>query len=408
MVDIPIPPRSRVLQHDVAPLQFDYTRHAAICGATTEGRITPNVFQRFLLSSALSKATDVTLQSDAQPRIEINGLLFKLAGRQWSSTEIEGVLSETYGAESGVAEIRSRKALDFSYEIPCDSTRRRRFRVNATGIHGQGGFGIELTFRLLPDSPPSSVEVGLSPKEIELMTPQSGLVVFAGSTGSGKSSTMAAVARHHLQNKDRQVKIVDIQAPIEFTFENITTETDQSASLIGQSEIGRHLPDFASGVRSALRRNPHIIMVGEARDRETIAATLEAALTGHLVYTTAHAGSVNDCIRRVLASFPAKERDHRASDLSACLQFVMVQRLLPRSGTIGRVAVREWISFSRGAGAKLLTTPPKQWSRFILNCMRSTGDDQKFKVHRKTFAESAIELFHRGAISNATFNEFVD
>ena len=389
-------------QAEIGPLRLDRFRHTACCGLAAGKRITPARFRHFLLSAAAAKASDVTLQTDAQPRIEIEGNLFKLEGRPWSGTEIEELMEESYGAASGSAEIRGQKALDYSYEIPAGPGRRQRFRVNATGIYVQGGFGMELTFRVLPDDPPHVSEVGLTDAEIELMTPGRGLVIVAGATGSGKSTTLAALARHHLEDSGRRVKIVDIQAPIEFTYSRVIGKEAGSSSLIGQSEIGRHLPDFAAGVRSALRRKPHIIMVGESRDRETIAASLEAALTGHLVYTTAHAGSVHDCVRRLLASFPASEREHRAGDLGACLQFVTVQRLLPRSSGTGRTAMREWMSFSQGAGSAMLSLPSRKWPRFILNCMAGKGSGRRFQGDTRTFEQSASVLAADGLISAET------
>ncbi len=406
MTDCPGPWRDLKTQTGIKPLRLDRRLQTAGCGLGSAKRITPVTFRRFMLSAALAGASDVTLQTDAQPRIETEGALFRLDGRAWSGTEIEDLLEETYGAASGAAEIRGQKTLDYSYEIPSGPGRRQRYRVNATGIHGPGGFGIEITFRTLPDDPPHVSEIGLTSAEIDLMTPRSGLVIVAGATGSGKSTTLAALIRHHLQNRERGVKIADIQAPIEFTFARMLSGGDGSASLIGQSEIGRHLPDFATGVRSALRRKPHIIVIGEARDRETVAAALEAALTGHLVYTTAHAGSVHECARRLLASFPASEREHRAGDIGSCLRFVMAQQLLPRSSGAGRTAVREWMSFNHGAGTAMLALPSRKWPRFILNCMAGKGKGRRFRNHTRTFEQSVSGLSRKGVISAETHAAF--
>lgn len=390
----------------VRQLRTDAVSHKAFAAFDSDKRISPRLFRSFIVSAANAGASDVTLQTDTHPRIEIDGVLFRLDGRPWSGSEIEDVLGETYGAASGIAEIRGRLCLDYSYEILLEEGERLRTRVNATGIQGRGGTGVEITLRILPDEPPDVSFVGLSAEVVRAMTPKTGLVIIAGATGSGKSSTMAALTRFHLENADSQVKIVDIQAPIEYTYRRLTSRSEGSASIIGQSEVGRHLPDFASGVRSALRRKPHIITVGEARDRETVGAALEAALTGHLVYTTTHAGSVQDCIRRLLAAFPAGEREHRTSDLGACLRFVLVQHLVPGASGGGRTAVREWMNFANGAGEAMLGLPSRKWPRFVLNCMAKRGNCMRFAADTQPLEESAAALLGQGQISEAAAREF--
>ena len=390
---------------DPMPLSFDPNKHLAFNVFGLPRRITAERFRSFLVSAVRSGASDITLQTDIRPRIEINGTLFRLAGRSWSQSEIEDILTETYGAASGTAEVQGRKTLDYSYEFLAADGIRHRFRINATGIRGRNESGIELTLRALPDIPPHISEVGLSSDEVNAMTPRTGLVVIAGATGSGKSSTMAALTRFHLENAKHPVKIVDIQAPIEFTYHQVLAQSDVSASVIGQSEVGRHITDFANGVRSALRRKPHIINVGEARDQETIRTALEAALTGHLVYTTTHAGSVQDCVRRLLAPFSHAERAQHASDLGACLQFVMVQQLIPdKKG--GRVAVREWMNFSDDAGRAMIELPPDAWPRFILACMTGHGEGKQYASKIQTFSDCASLLSDRGVLSKQIAREF--
>lgn len=380
--------------NEIATLQLDQDGGLARFEVMSAKRITIPQFRHFLLAAAQAKASDVTVQTDAQPRIEINGQLYRFEQRPWTASEIEDILTDSYGAASGVAEIRGQKCLDYSYEIPLASGKRCRFRVNATGILVSNGSGIEMTFRVMPDDPPHWQEIGLTSREIKRMTPRAGLVVLAGPTGSGKSTTLAALTRYHLQNQSHPVKIVDIQAPIEFTYAHFNVAETGSPSLIGQSEIGRHLPSFAAAIRSALRRNPHIIVLGEARDKETIETAFEAALTGHLVYTTAHAGSVQDCVHRLLAPFPLSERDHRASDLAACLRFVMVQQLLPRCNHSGRVASREWMVFGPTSG--ILSSSPQQWSQRIQHCMQKNHNSPSKMA--QTYEQCQARLAKQGLI----------
>ena len=379
------------------PLILDPRSHAAKLPFPEPVRFDPESLNRLLLSAAAAGVSDITMQTDTQPRIEVEGRLYRLGGRTWPASEISAVLCELHHASNAAAEVTGRRILDFSHEIPLGNGRRQRYRINATGINARDGFGIEISIRILPTATPNIAFAALEQAEVAAMSPPSGLVLIAGATGSGKSATMAAMTRHHLENGRRAVKIVDIQAPIEYTFGDVLLSNAGAPSLIGQSEVGRHLPDFASGVWSALRRKPHIINVGEARDVETISAALEAALTGHLVYTTTHASSVHDCIRRLLSAFPAGEREHRACDLGISLRFIMVQHLVHRADGNGRIPLREWLSLSGPVRESLLCTPPSKWPEFVHGVMTRRKDLPKGL--RRTLKESAVDLIARGLLS---------
>ena len=270
--------------------------------------------------------------------------------------------------------------------------------VNATGVHGIDGFGVEITFRVLPRTTPDLAFAGLSEAEAEAMSPRNGLVVVAGATGSGKSATLAALARHHLENTARPVKIVDLQAPIEYAFGDIALLRSGAPSIVGQSEIGRHVESFAEGVRSALRRKPHIVIVGEARDLPTVSAALEAALTGHLVYTTTHAGSVAEGIRRLLAAFPANERAMRAGDLAASLRFFSVQHLVLKCAGSGRVPVREYLKFDDTFRELLAGIPPSEWPMQVNRMLESNCSDQPM---RQSLRSAVLTRLKSGTIARA-------
>jgi defect-in-organelle-trafficking protein DotB len=304
-------------------------------------------------------------------------VLYRISRHAWSASEIDLVLIEIYRGAHAQTEIKSQRALDFSYELNLADGSKQRFRVNATGIFGRDGFGVEITLRVLPAITPDMASVGLSEAEMSALTPRDGLVVIAGATGSGKSTTMAAVTRAHLENSERTVKIVDIQAPIEYTYRDVRLSMTGSSSMIGQSEIGKHLKCFADGVHSALRRKPHIINVGEARDFATISASLEACLTGHLVYTTTHAGSVSETMRRLLSTFPANERESRAYDLVSGLRFVD--------------RVRE----------KLLSSPMQSWPTQLTQEVSGLVPDTGSEDMRMCLADVAAQRYRQGMISRS-------
>lgn len=364
-------------------------------------RLTMDDFRQMLMSCVMCGASDVTLQSDQQPRAEVHGILYRAMRRPLAPSEIDMILMEVYGAANARTEINGQAALDFSYELNLPNGGRQRFRVNATGIFGRDGAGIEITMRALPSVTPDVSMVQLSEAEVLSLAPRDGIVVIAGATGSGKSTTMAAMTRWHLENTERPVKIVDIQAPIEYTFRDVTSALDGSSSLIGQSEVGRHIKSFAAGVHSALRRKPHIINVGEARDAETIATSLEASLTGHLVYTTTHSGSVPDAVRRLLTIFPGNEREARAYDLISALRFLMVQHLVPRADRPGRVPIREYLRFTPRVRESLLSSPVTSWPAMLTDEVAGSVSGRGAEDLCMSLTEAAREKFRSGLISRS-------
>jgi defect-in-organelle-trafficking protein DotB len=308
-----------------------------------------------------------------------------LLGRIWRSADATGIL-------------RQGRPLDFSYEVPVDRNHRQRFRVNATGIMKEAGEGIEITLRVLPSTTPTLDDVSFEPELRRYIDPRSGLVVIGGGTGHGKSTTLAAITRHHIENTGNPRKIVDLQAPIEFTYSDILTEHSESPSIIGQSEIGegRNLKSFADGIWAALRRAPAFINVGECRDVGSTEACIEACLTGHIVNTTTHAGSVAEGLRRLAIAFPAEEQSARAFDLISSLQLFVVQRLIRTSDERGRVAVREYLVFDDNVRDRFFETPIDGWSGIVSTILKEAASGGPF-VARST-AESAGRLLAAGKI----------
>ena len=181
----------------------------------------------------------------------------------------------------------------------------------------------------------------LPPDIKEAIAPYQGVVYVTGATGSGKSTLLASIIRHLAENEESNRKILTYEAPIEFVYDGL----EMPNSIVSQSEIPRHLPSFAAGVRNALRRKPRLILVGEARDQETMSAVLEAALTGHPVYTTLHSNGVAETMRRLVTTFPADERHGRTIDILETIRLAIWQKLVP---TVDgkRVALREYLIFT--------------------------------------------------------------
>ncbi|MXZ50379.1 MAG: hypothetical protein F4Z09_06230, partial [Rhodobacteraceae bacterium] len=346
----------------VIPFRISHQTKQALMVEPQTGKLTRRQLRSFLMSCVASGASDITLQTDQQPRVLIEGILYLVETKHWSPTDIQTTLEELYRSTNALAEISGQKILDFAYEIKPDSGPKQRFRVNAVGVQGWDATGVEISIRILPNYTPGPDCVGLTTMETSLLTPSDGLVVVAGSTGSGKSSTLAAMVRHHLEDRQTPKKIVIIDSPIEFTYRDIPARESGSPTIVGQSEVGFHIPTFAGGVRSALRRNPDIIIIGEARDKTTITAAVEASLTGHLVYTTTHSYSVSNTIQRLLSVFSGDNETHRIIDILTSLRVIMVQKLIPDiTGKQKLHAIREYLEFTSEVREKMLSIESHEW-----------------------------------------------
>ena len=286
-----------------------------------------------LLSLTVQRgASDLHLTAGLPPLVRIDGEICPLfdepvvglgeSGENISQHEVLALLHEVM-REDQRHEFDDRLEADFSYELSGVA----RFRVNA--FHQNRGAAA--VFRTIPAKAMTMEELGLGPIFKTIADAPRGLVIVTGPTGSGKSTTLAALIDYLNQTKSQH--ILTIEDPIEFVHES-------KRCLINQREVHRDTRSFADALRSALREDPDIIMVGELRDLETIRLALTAAETGHLVFATLHTTSAAKTIDRVIDVFPAGEKDMVRSMLSESLQAVVSQVLLRKKGG-GRVAAFE-------------------------------------------------------------------
>jgi defect-in-organelle-trafficking protein DotB len=194
-----------------------------------------------------------------------------------------------------------------------------------------------------------------------------------------------------MRDPDANLKILTYEAPIEYVYDEVPKPT----TSIGQTEIGRHLGDFALGVRNALRRKPSIILMGEMRDKETIGEGVTASMTGHLVYGTLHSNGVADAVRRMVNVFDSEEKNSRAMDILTSLKMVVAQMLIP--STDGkRVPIREYLVFTEEIVDKLLES----------GVDNLTYETRKILVEKgRTFLQDAEEKYKEGKISEKWFIE---
>jgi defect in organelle trafficking protein DotB len=321
----------------------------------------------FLLWCVKKGASDVTFQSNRAVYSEIHGTLYPSTYRTLDAADMTAAVTRLYGAEA-LARLAGGVDIDLSYEIMIDRFTRTRFRVNMTAILADGRDGIQITMRVLPAAPPTMTQLKIEPEIIKCWKPRQGLVLVTGPTGSGKSTLLAAGNRMLIESLHGCGKMLTYEAPIEFTYDTITSKR----SLVAQSEIPRHLPTFAAGVRNALRRKPEIILVGEARDRETISAAIEAGQTGHTVYATVHTTGVAATVRRMVSTFDSSERTERAYSLMETLRLIVTQTLVPKIGG-GRLALREYMEFDEEVREILLDMPFDRWSAELVKMVPERG-----------------------------------
>lgn len=203
-----------------------------------------------------------------------------------------------------------------------------RFRFN---VH-RNRDGLAASVRMLPTSVPSLRQLGL-PDTIEtLVEPTRGLVLVCGATGSGKTTTLAAMV-HRINQRHRR-HVVTIEDPVEYLHRN-------DRSLVKQIEIGRDAPSFGQALRASLRQDPDVILIGEMRDAETAATALTAAETGHLILATLHTSDAAQSIHRIVDMFPSAQQSQVHRQLALCLNAIVVQQLVPRRHDAGRIAACE-------------------------------------------------------------------
>jgi defect-in-organelle-trafficking protein DotB len=287
-----------------------------------------------------------------------------------------------------------------------DSWKRLRFRVNCTTIRLPGADGIQMTIRALPSKPIKLSELGIEQDILDNIRPSQGMCLITGPTGSGKSTLLASIVAHICEQKEYHEKVLEYSAPIEYVYDEIKMPN----SIVAQTEVGRHLRPkdegdegsgqaslFAYSVRNALRRKPTMIIIGESRDKATITASTEAALTGHLLYSTVHTMGVPETLRRMVIPFPAEERRGMAVDIMESLRMVVTQLLVPRKGG-GKVAVREYMIFDPDTRAAFLKKDTEEWPKLARSMMDArTATSQKL-------TRGARALIEKGLITDETYD----
>ncbi len=320
-------------------------------------------------------ASDLHLKVGSHPMMRVNGTLAVASeGRRLEREDTEAIAESIFTPEQR-EKFRVNQEVDLAYSIPGLG----RFRCNVFQQRGTVG----LVLRVIPTRIRNIDELGLPPVLKRIASEERGLVLVTGTTGSGKSTTLAAMIDYI--NTTRATHIMTVEDPIEYLHRD-------HLSIVNQREIAVDTQSFAHALRSALRQDPDVILVGEMRDLETVETALLAAETGHLVFSTLHTLDATETINRIIAVFPPHQQRQVRIQLSSVLKAAISQRLMPRADGLGRVpAVEVMVS-----------------TAFIRDCI--VDKDKTSMIHgaiaagtsqygMQTFDQSIFGLFQQGFVT---------
>jgi defect-in-organelle-trafficking protein DotB len=321
-------------------------------------------------------ASRIAFQTGHPVWVGIHGQNYRVTNHPIDEIEFSHIVNHLYGAD-GMARLQGGTDFDTAYAIQIDRSTRLRFRLNGTSTRTFRRDGGNVVLRPISDLPPSLEKQLVEDGIIAASRPRQGFVIVGGATGSGKSTLIAGMTVAKLQDPVGHYNIVEGAAPVEFLLERVRGVT----STINQSEIPRDLPSFAAFVRGAMRREPTDIIVGECRDSETMAASIQAAISGHAVTTTIHANDVALTMQRITSLCPADERDNLVSAVAQSLRLIINQRLAP-SADGRRTALREYLAFDTDLRRKFLRTDPAQWPELTRVAVAEQGQSYASAVQK--------------------------
>src|SRR3989441_969054 len=362
----------------------------------------PIDFERLLVTGVERGASDFHLKAGAPPILRIHGRLIPQGDFGVITADDMDGLARRMLAERWYNQLRDGKEIDSAYSIPNFG----RFRVNMFLALG----AVRAVLRAVPANKPRFDELGLPPVLEQLAMERRGLVLCTGITGSGKSTTLAAMI--DFINRNRNDHIITIEDPIEFTHEDINC-------VISQREIGHDSASFAIALRAALREDPDVILLGEMRDPETMSVALHAAETGHLVFSTLHTLNAGETVNRIIGTFPPHQEQQIRDQLAAVIEGVISQRLVPRIGGEGRVAAgrppggggggRHPLLKRTGAARRLLGAPAARRRAAVLPPRRAgprrelTRRLERRGAPPSVASEVVADLAGRGDVDDAAF-----
>ena len=281
-------------------------------------------FDQMIQAASARGASDIHLRADRVPLVRVDGLLERWTNVAPISAPALEAISARLLSPAHQAQLQTKLEVDIAWQAPGVG------RIRASVFRQRGTIGVSM--RLIPDVIPTLEELGLPASVANLCGESRGLILLTGATGTGKSTTLAAMV--DLINRTRALHIITIEDPIEFVH-------NDHVAVVTQREVGFDTTEYATGLRSALRQDPDVILIGEMRDQDTIETALVAAETGHLVLSTLHTMDAPETINRIVAVFPPHQQMQIRHQLAGVLKAAVSQRLLPRADGRGRVLAAE-------------------------------------------------------------------
>lgn len=318
------------------------------------------------------KASDLHITVNVPPYVRIDGRLSPLPLPPVRLDDCTRIAREIIPADAW-QEFTEKGEIDFAYAVP----ELARFRVNVFRQRGS----VALALRTIPFGIPPLESLGLPRITKDLLQTTQGLILVTGPTGSGKSTTLAAMIDQINHTMERH--IITLEDPIEYLHKH-------RKSIVVQREIGFDTENFASGLRSALREDPDVILVGEMRDLETIATAITAAETGHLVFATLHTPDASQTIDRIIDSFPPNQQMQVRLQLAGVLKAIYAQRLLPHKSGRGRVAVVE-VLVNTPAIANLIRTGKVHQIKSVIQTSARYGMQTMEQDLNRLLAEGKVD-----------------
>lgn len=353
----------------------EYSRNAKIYRTSESGDWSIEDMLDYFKKHGVMRVSDLHIKVGVQPTFRVDGDLMKLRGQVVTKEVAEGLIFPLMN-EKKIAEFKANNNVDCSYHYS-----DLQFRINVF-VDNDGPVA---AIRALGSDVPKLEDIGF-PNDVykDIIKLQNGLVLLTGITGAGKSTTIASFLDRISEAK--ACRIISVEDPIEYILK-------QKNAVVSQREVGRDVPSFTAGLKAMMREDPDIIFVGEMRDAETIAMTLMAAETGHLVFSTLHTRDVSGTVTRILDYFSSTRQDEVRNQLSLSLAYVISQKLIPKKDGTGRIIAMEILN-NNYASANIIRTGKIEQLYSQLQTKTKNNPDEKMV----TFENHLARLVKTGKV----------
>lgn len=342
-------------------------------GFSIPQKITMDYLDQLLLYCVANRVEDLVLLDDEPLSVLWSDAVHRFPGRKIYLSELQELLCKLVDDPGAALRVARAEPCDFNYSVKTDRRKSVRFRCSATSCLGLGGAkGLEIIFRPVGKKVPPLEELGVEQYIIDACTPSSGIVLVTGPTGSGKSTLLDSVLRKLLTTEPAK-RLLSFCSPIENDLREIEGLIGQVVQAdIGAAGYGGHLKTYEEAVRNMLRRHPHAVYFGEARDKETIEGAILSAMSSHLTYTTTHTSSTHMTLSRMADPF-GLDRTRIIKSLIENTRLIVHQRLLPKSDGLGRVAIRSALNITNDMRDELMRAPVDHVPVLMKEYTESTG-----------------------------------